>query len=233
MAPLPKVLFVLTSQDKLPNGQPTGWWLSEFAHPYTVLSSSTSITIASPKGGLAPLDPKSVSVSADDVVATTFLEKSSSLWEKTVTLASVAGHADEYAAIFYVGGHGPMYDLAHNEDSQKLVLEFYDKGKIIAAVCHGPVALAHVTLPDGRFLLEGLKVTGLSDSEEKGTGVEVPFSLEQRLDQASGGGYVRTEDWGVKVEVGRHGKLITGQNPASAEAVGKAIHEAIFGEAAK
>lgn len=149
-------------------------------------------------------------------------------------LSSLAGHASEYAAIFFVGGHGPMFDLAHSEVSQALILEFHAANKIIAAVCHGPAALAHVRLPDGRYLLEGLKVTGFTDSEERATGVEVPYSLEQRLDQASGGGFVKADqDWGVKVEVGRHGKLITGQNPASAEGVGKAIYEAIFGEELK
>ena len=123
-----------------------------------------------------------------------------------------------------------MFDLATDETSHALIRDFYAKGKIIAAVCHGPVALANVKLDDGRYLLEGLKVTGFSDSEERAVGVEVPFSLEQRLDQASGGGYVKGEDWASKVEVGKHGKLITGQNPASAEAVGKAIYEALFGE---
>ena len=145
-----------------------------------------------------------------------------------MALSSITGHVDEYAVIFFVGGHGPMFDLPTNPTSQALVREFHDKDKIIAAVCHGPAALINVRLADGRFLLEGLKVTGLTDSEERAIGVEVPFSLEQRLDQSSGGGFVRAEDFASKVEVGRHGKLITGQNPASAEGVGKAIYEALF-----
>lgn len=147
-------------------------------------------------------------------------------------LSSITGHASEYAAILFVGGHGPMFDLADDTISQALVREFYTQNKIISSVCHGPAALVNVKLDDGRYLLEGLKVTGFSDSEEAQVGVEVPWSLEKRLDQASGGGFVKGADWGPYVEVAKHGKVITGQNPASAEAVGKAIYKEIFGKEA-
>ena len=255
----PKVLFVLTSADKMPTGESTGWWLvcfspssspllpsislpkstfnlsqltpykSEFAHPYTILAPHANITIASPKGGPAPLDSNSVAhaKSTNDSVSATFLSTQSSLWETTVPLSTITGHAGEYAAIFFVGGHGPMVDLANDPESIALIREFYSADKVIAAVCHGPAALINVRLDDGRHLLEGLNVTGFTDSEEANTGVKVPFSLQQRLDQASGGGFVRGEDWKEMVEVGRHGKLITGQNPGSAAAVGGAILEAI------
>lgn len=145
-------------------------------------------------------------------------------------LSSLAGKAGDFEAILFVGGHGPMFDLATDETCHALILDFHAKNKVIAAVCHGPAALANVREEDGRYLLEGTKVTGFSDSEEQSIGISVPFSLEQRLDIASGGGFVKGEDWAPKVEIGRHGKLITGQNPASAELVGKAIYDALSGK---
>jgi len=231
----PKVLVVLSSAGKTHTGEPTGWWLGEFAHPYDVLTKEgqTEITVASPAGGAAPLDPKSVAFATEnkDKISENFLNKHKDLWEKTVPLSSIKGHANEYEAIFFVGGHGPMFDLASDKTSQDLIREFYNKNKIIAAVCHGPVALAQVELDDGKKLLEGQMVTGLTDSEERGAGVQVPFSLEKRLDIASGGGFVRSEnDWEPKVVISRHGRLITGQNPASATGVGQAIYDAIFGD---
>lgn len=256
----PKVLFVLTSHDHFADGSPTGWWLvrpslcpshcpypqiprerntiktntaitqSELAHPYAILSPHTSITIASPKGGVAPLDQKSVAQAEGDTVSLSFLNDQKSLWENTVPLSSITD-VDSYAAIFFVGGHGPMFDLASDATSHALIRAFHEKNKVIAAVCHGPSALAGVTLEDGRPLLEGLKVTGFTDSEEKAVGVTVPWSLEQKLDQASAGGFQRAEaDWAPYVEIAKHGKIITGQNPASAEGVGKAILEAIQGK---
>jgi putative intracellular protease/amidase len=211
----------------IPPNKATNFSQSEFAHPYNILAPHTSITVASPKGGAAPLDPNSVAAAADDTASQTFLSKETSLWESTVPLSSVS--AADYAAIIFVGGHGPMFDLATDATSHALIRDFYAQDKVIAAVCHGPAALINVVLEDGKPLLEGLKVTGFTDSEERAVGVEVPFSLEQRLDQASGGGFVRAGDWQSNVEVGRHGKFITGQNPTSAEAVGKAVYEALFG----
>lgn len=225
----PKVLFVLTSHDKFADGSPTGWWLSELAHPYAILSPHTEITIASPNGGAAPLDQKSVAQAEGDTVSLDFLNTQKSLWENTVPLSSITD-TSPYSAIFFVGGHGPMFDLATDATSHALIRSFHDSNKIISAVCHGPSALVGVKLDDGRFLLEGLKVTGFTDSEERAVGVTVPWSLEQRLDQASGGGFQKGGDWQPYVEVAKHGKVITGQNPASAEAVGKAILEALQGK---
>jgi len=234
----PKVLFVLTSHDKMGNtGKPTGWYLPEFAHPYEVLAPHVSIVVASPKGGAAPLDPSSVEASKDDAVSQNFLKTKEAIWKNTEKLSSFLGKAGEFEAIFFVGGHGPMFDLATDETSHKLINEFYIRNKIVSAVCHGPAALSHVKITDGpdasSYLLAGQPVTGFSNSEEDAVNLTsaMPFKLEDKLNEASGGKYVKAaEDWGQKVVVARGGRLITGQNPASAGPVGQAIYDAIFGE---
>ena len=248
MAPQPKVLFVLTSHNKLGNSdKPTGWYLvrpppmlfppaltlpqPEFAHPYHVLAPHAQIVVASPHGGEAPLDPGSVEAFKADSISQDFLQNHESAWKETQKLSSFLGHAGEYAAIFFVGGHGPMFDLATDATSHQLVNEFHQQNKVIAAVCHGPAALSHVRLADGRgYLLDGQRVTGFSNAEEEMVQLAslMPFSLEDELNRASGGGYEKAEEaWAEKVVVSRGGKLITGQNPASATATGKAILEAI------
>jgi len=208
-------------------GKKTGWYLPEFAHPYKVLQPHAEIVIASPAGGKAPLDPSSVEASKDDETSVSFLNTKQELWEKTEKLSSFLGRAKEFDAIFYVGGHGPMFDLATDSTSHKLINEFYAEKKIISAVCHGPAALAKVKLPSG-FLLAGQPVTGFSNSEENAVGLmeAMPFALEDEL-KAAGGKYEKTADWGAKVVVANGGKLITGQNPASATGVGEAILKAI------
>ncbi|RDL41147.1 uncharacterized protein BP5553_01126 [Venustampulla echinocandica] len=230
----PKVLVVLTSHDKLGNtGKPTGWYLPEFSHPYEVLAPHVKITVASPAGGEAPLDPASVEAFKNDPISTKFLKEKEELWKKTEKLESFLGKAGQFDAIFFVGGHGPMFDLAQDPTASKLINEFYAHNRIIAAVCHGPVALSHVKLPSGGYLIDGQRVTGFSNEEEDAVGLTsaVPFSLEDKLREASGGNYVKADKaWGEKVVVARGGRLITGQNPASATGVGKAIYDAIFGE---
>ncbi|EHK97030.1 Class I glutamine amidotransferase-like protein [Glarea lozoyensis ATCC 20868] len=227
----PKVLFVLTSHNKMGDtGNPTGWYLPEFAHPYEELKDHAEITIASPKGGAAPLDPSSVEASKDDKVSTQFLKEKESLWKNTEKLSDFLGKAKEFEAIFFVGGHGPMFDLATDETSHKLINEFYSNNKVVAAVCHGPAALTHVKIPGGGYLLDGQAVTGFSNSEEDAVGLTsaMPFKLEDKLNEATGGKYEKAaQDWGAKVVVARDGKLITGQNPASAGPVGQAILKAI------
>lgn len=126
-----------------------------------------------------------------------------------------------------------MWDLATDETSHKLINEFYTHNKIVSAVCHGPAALTHVKIPGGGYLLDGQAVTGFSNTEEDAVGLTaaMPFSLEDELNKASGGKYVKAaQDWAAKVVVARDGRLITGQNPASASGVGQAIYDAIFGE---
>jgi putative intracellular protease/amidase len=125
-----------------------------------------------------------------------------------------------------------MFDLATDETSHKLINEFYTHNKIISAVCHGPAALTHVKIPGGGYLLDGQPVTGFSNSEEDVVGLTkaMPFALETALNEASGGKYVKASaDWGERVVIARGGRLITGQNPASATGVGQAIYDAIFG----
>ncbi|KAG7287375.1 hypothetical protein NEMBOFW57_006886 [Staphylotrichum longicolle] len=228
MSGSPKILIVLTSHGKLGDtGKPTGWYLSELAHPYSVLTSQGfSLTLASPAGGSAPLDPASVDAASDDSVSQGFLKEQKSLWESTAPLQSFLGRADEFDAIFFPGGHGPMFDLVSDPTSQALIREFAAKGKVVSAVCHGPAALVDV---EGGQFLRGKKVTGFSNAEEKAVGLDsaVPFLLEDRLREAVGkeGAYEVAGNWQEKVVV--DGKLITGQNPASAKGVAEAIAQAV------
>jgi len=222
----PRVLIVLSSA-------PSGWYLPEFAHPYEVLSSQCEIVVASPLGGEAPLDPSSVEAFKNDAISSKFMKHSEALWKNTHKLSEFSGKAKEFEAIFFVVGHGPMFDLATDPVSHALITEFYNAGKIIAAVCHGPAALAHVKISSSQYLLEGQKVTGFSNSEEDAVGLTsaMPFKLEDALNAASGGNFVKADkEWGEKVVVSRGGRLITGENPASATGTGQAIYDAIFGE---
>lgn len=166
---------------------------SELAHPYDVFTSQGfQLTLASPAGGAAPLDPSSVEAAAKDEVSQSFLSKQAALWEGTAPLASFIGRADDFDAVFYPGGHGPMFDLATDPTSQALIQEFAAKGKVVAAVCHGPAALVGVQGAGGKgeSFLKGRKVTGFSNAEEKQVGLDgaVPFSLEDRLAEAVGSG---------------------------------------------
>ncbi|KAK0383732.1 hypothetical protein NLU13_9643 [Sarocladium strictum] len=221
----PKILVVLTSADKFEAiDHPTGWYLPEFAHPYDVLSPKTEIVVASPKGGVAPLDPASVEMFKDES-SQNFLKNKKELWETTTPIKEFLGRADEFAALFYPGGHGPMFDLATDGDSIQLIQEFWAAGKPVAAVCHGPSAFVNVKI-GGEPLLKGRKATGFTNEEEEAVQLTkaVPFALETAMKEA-GAEFVKTEPWGEKVVT--DGKLITGQNPASGTAVGKALIEAL------
>jgi len=209
-----KILIVLTSANKLLTGEPTGWYLPELAHPYYVLKDDFALTIASPQGGEAPLDPKSVKLFGEDEGCKRFLndEEAQKIVKNTVKLSSV--NPSDFDAIFYVGGHGPVIDLAYDETSFKLIENFYTSNKITSAVCHAPSVFANVKI-NGEPIVKGKKFTGFSNTEEKSGGTldGIPFLLEDEL-QKAGGQYERTEDWQPKVVV--DGKLYTGQNPASA-----------------
>ncbi|KAL9055242.1 MAG: hypothetical protein Q9162_003652 [Coniocarpon cinnabarinum] len=222
----PKVLIVLSSHNQLGNtGKPTGWFLPEFAHPYYKLEGKADITVVSPKGGEAPLDPASVEMSKEDSESMRFLKEKEALWKNTQKLSDYLGKADQFAAIFFVGGHGPMFDLATDAQSQQLIREFYEKSKVVSAVCHGPAALTNVKLSDGSYLVSGQEVTGFSNSEEDAMSLSsaMPFMLETQLG-ANGGKFVKANDWASKVVTsGKGNKLITGQNPASAGPIGEAI----------
>lgn len=228
----PKVLFVLSSHSSFDEGgkdHPTGWYLPEFAHPYNQVSPHAKIVVASPKGGEAPLDPSSIEASKDDAESQEFLKSQSSLWKKTEKLSDFKGKANEFAAIFYVGGHGPMFDLALDETSHQIIREFWESGKIVSAVCHGPIALASVKLSDGSYLVDGSAVTGFTNVEEDQVQLSkyMPSLLEDVLKKNGGKFEKASEPWGEKVVVGKEGRLITGQNPTSAGPIGKALVKAL------
>ncbi len=211
-----KILMVLTSHNQLGNtGKPTGFWLEEFAAPYYVFhDAGLKITLASPKGGQPPLDPKSDEPDAqtDDTRRFRSDTAAQKLLANTEKLENI--HADDFDAVFYPGGHGPLWDLAEDTHSIKLIEQFWAAGKPVAAVCHAPGVLRKVTKPDGSPLVKGKRVTGFTNSEEEGVGLTsvVPFLVEDELKKA-GGLFERTDDWGEYAVVDGH--LVTGQNPAS------------------
>lgn len=211
-----KILMVLTSHNQLGNtGKPTGFWLEEFAAPYYVFrDAGLDITLASPKGGQPPLDPVSDAPDAqtDDTRRFRSDPKAQALLATTHKLNAL--HADDFDAVFYPGGHGPLWDLASDEDSIKLIEKFWAQGKPVGAVCHAPGVLRKVKTPAGEALVKGKRVTGFTNSEEEAVGLTaiVPFLVEDELKKA-GGLFERTDDWGEYAVVDGH--LVTGQNPAS------------------
>lgn len=215
------ILFVLTSHDKLGDtGKKTGFWIEEFASPYyKLLDKGAVITLATPKGGAAPIDPSSDTPSAS-TEATERFKKDSLAQEKinnTKVLATI--NADDYDAVFYPGGHGPLWDLANDTNSVALIEKFNLQQKPIAFVCHAPAALKNVKNTDGRTpLVKGKKVTGFSNSEEVAVQLSdvVPFLVENMLIE-NGGTYSNGEDWAAYAV--QDGNLITGQNPASSALV--------------
>lgn len=219
-----KILMVLTSHDTLgDSGQKTGFWLEEFAAPYYVFKDAgADLTLASPAGGQPPLDPKSDRPDAQTAATDRFRQDPDvqTALANTIKLSSVA--ADAYDAVFYPGGHGPLWDLAEDTHSIALIEAFYAAGKPVAAVCHAPCVLRHTQAPDGMPLVQNKSVTGFSNSEEAAVGLTeiVPFLVEDALKQ-NGGQYSKAEDWQPYAVSDRN--LITGQNPASSEAVAQAV----------
>ncbi|GIE78679.1 dimethylallyltransferase [Actinoplanes philippinensis] len=218
------VLVVLTSHDELGDtGRKTGFWLEELAAPYYRLKQAgATITLASPKGGRPPLDPKSNEPGSqtDDTRRFEADAEASAALDSTVVLSTVdpAG----YDAVFYPGGHGPLWDLAEDGDSRTVIETTLRAGKPVALVCHAPGVLRHVTAEDGSPLVRGRRVTGFTNSEEEGVGLTgvVPFLVEDML-KANGGVYSQGPDWGSYVV--RDGLLITGQNPASSAEAADAL----------
>lgn len=221
-----KVLFILSSHSQFgDSGKPTGWYLPEFAHPYEVLAPHAEIFVASPAGGEAPLDPGSVELFKEDPVCTTFHKQQSHLWKNTDKLESYIGKAAGFDLIYVVGGHGPLWDLTDNASSQKLLAEFYDSGKVVAAVCHGSCALLNVKIANGELLIKDQPVTGFSNDEEALVKLDkaVPFLLETELIKKGGKYEKASAPWGAHVSVGRNGRVITGQNPASAAGIAESF----------
>ncbi|BCY09615.1 type 1 glutamine amidotransferase domain-containing protein [Actinoplanes sp. L3-i22] len=227
------VLIVLTSHDELGStGRKTGFWLEELAAPYYRLEQAgATITLASPKGGRPPLDPKSNEPDSqtDDTRRFEADPKASAALDSTLVLGTV--DPADYDAVFYPGGHGPLWDLAEDPDSIKLIEDTLRAGKPVALVCHAPGVLRHVTDPDGTPLVQGRPVTGFTNSEEAAVGLTdvVPFLVEDEL-TAKGGVYSKGADWGSYVV--RDGLLITGQNPASSAGAADVL-VTVLGELAK
>ncbi|MBK5415466.1 type 1 glutamine amidotransferase domain-containing protein [Pseudomonas sp. TH31] len=219
-----KVLMVLTSHDQLGDtGKKTGFWLEEFAAPYyTFKDAGAQLTLASPKGGQPPLDPKSDEPDAQTAATERFRKDSAaqSALASTVLLSSVK--AEDFDAVFYPGGHGPLWDLAQDKHSIALIEAFYQAGKPVATVCHAPGVLRQVKDAQGQPLVKGKRVTGFSNSEEEAVQLTdvVPFLVEDML-KANGGIYTKAEDWASYVTT--DGLLLSGQNPASSEATAKAL----------
>lgn len=219
-----KILMVLTSHDQLGNtGKKTGFWLEEFAAPYYIFKDAgAQLTLVSPKGGQPPLDPKSDEPDAQTAATDRFRKDSAaqSALASTGVLSTV--RAEDYDAVFYPGGHGPLWDLAEDPFSIALIESFFKAGKPVAAVCHAPGVLRHVKDADGQPLVKGKRVTGFTNSEEAAVQLTdvVPCLVEDML-KANGGLYSKADDWASYVIA--DGLLLTGQNPASSEATAKAL----------
>jgi putative intracellular protease/amidase len=219
-----KILMVLTSHDELGStGRKTGFWLEELAAPYYAFKDEgVRITLASPKGGKAPLDPKS-NEPANQTDQTRRFEADASAMADLASTAKLKDVAyDAFDAVFYPGGHGPLWDLAEDSVSIGLIERTIDAGKPVALVCHAPGVLRHVKAPDGTPLVKGKSVTGFSNTEEEAVGLTkvVPFLVEDEL-KAKGGIYTKVPDW--QPYVLEDGLLITGQNPASSAPGAKAL----------
>ena len=226
-----KVLMVLTSHGELGNtGEKTGFWIEEFAAPYYVLADAgAELTIASPKGGQPPVDPKSESADAQTLATKRFYGDYDLIDKVAHTLKLNEINEADYDAVFYPGGHGPLWDLATDVISIALIENFYKNNKPVAFVCHAPAALLKVKAPDGEPIVKGKKVTGFSDTEEEAVKLTevVPFLLEDELKKL-GALYSRGADWSSYVK--EDGLLITGQNPASSEEVARKLLIAINGK---
>lgn len=219
-----KVLFILTSHDELgKTGEKTGFWIEEFASPYYFLKDQgVEITLASPKGGQPPIDPKSADPSASTPSTERFNEdkETQAALAKTVVLAEI--NQGDYDAVFFPGGHGPLWDLAEDEVTIALIESFYNHNKPVAAVCHAPAIFKHTKNREGEPLVTGKKVTGFSNTEEAAVQLTdvVPFLVEDMLVK-NGGEYSKKEDWAAYAL--EDGLLITGQNPASSELVAELL----------
>lgn len=216
-----RALIVVTSNDKLGNTtDKTGWFLAEVSHVFWPLYNDGFIVdFASPKGGIAPLERKSMKL--DDPENKSFVEKFNADLG-LITAATKDIDSSKYSVIYFAGGHGTMWDFPEDENIQRLVKEIYEAGGIVSAVCHGPSALVNVKLSDGKYLVDGKKINSFTDDEEREVQKDsiVPFLLESKL-RERGGKFEAGKNWADQVVV--DGRLITGQNPQSASHLGKTI----------
>jgi len=218
------MLMVITSHDRLGNtGKKTGFWLDEFAAPYYVFKDAgATITLASPKGGQPPLDPTSDLPENLTESTKRFRSDTAAQVELAATTKLAEVSAVDFDAVFYPGGHGPMWEMPDHAISMALIEAFVQTDKPIAAVCHAPAALINVRGKDGRYLVSGKRVTGFTNAEEVAVHLNhiVPFSLEDRLKER-GGIYSHGTNWASHVQV--DGNLVTGQNPASSAPAAQAL----------
>lgn len=226
-----KILIVITSHDALgtTNGK-TGFWVEEFAAPYYIFADAgAAITIASPKGGQPPVDPKSEAKEAQTADTERFYKDNAAIDLVAHSLKLSDIDQTDYDAVFYPGGHGPLWDLANDKDSINLIEGFYNHQKPIAFVCHAPAALVNVKAKNGEPLVKGKHLTSFSNTEEEAVNLTkvVPFLLEDELTK-HGAHYSKAKDWESYVK--QDGLLITGQNPASSAAVAKLLLETLEGK---
>lgn len=218
------ILMVLTSHDKLGDtGKETGFWLEEFAAPYYVFKDAgADVTLASPEGGEPPLDPSSNSQDAQTAATDRYKkdEVTQARLANTQKLSDIS--ADDFDAVFYPGGHGPLWDLAEDADSITLIENFAKSDRPIGAVCHAPGVFKNVKAENGDHFVKGKTVTGFTNSEEEAVELTdvVPFLVEDML-KDNGGKFERADDWASFVVT--DGKLVTGQNPASSEAAAEKL----------
>ncbi|WP_046060381.1 type 1 glutamine amidotransferase domain-containing protein [Paracidovorax citrulli] len=219
-----RILMVLTSHDRLGDtGKKTGFWLEEFAAPYYVFKDAgAEITLASPEGGQPPLDPKSDDESAQTDATRRFKADADAQQQLATTVPLASVRAGDFDAVFYPGGHGPLWDLAEDAQSIAVIEKTFAAKKPLALVCHAPGVLRHAKAPGGEPLVKGRQVTGFTNSEEEGVQLTkvVPFLVEDML-KANGGEYAKGADWAPFVLT--DGMLVTGQNPASSEPAAKAL----------
>jgi putative intracellular protease/amidase len=218
------ILMVLTSHDQLGDtGKKTGFWLEEFAAPYYVFKDSgAEVTLVSPKGGQPPLDPKSDEPGAQTEATKRFKADKDAQHDLAHTGKLAEVDAAKYDAVFYPGGHGPLWDLAQDPHSLQLIQKMLQADKTVAAVCHAPGVLWAAKDADGASVVKGKKVTGFTNSEEEAAGLTkvVPFLVQNRLEE-NGGVYSKVADW--QPHVVTDGALITGQNPASSAPAAQAL----------
>lgn len=218
------VLFILTSHEELGNtGEKTGFWIEEFAAPYYLLKDKgIQITLASPKGGQPPIDSKSDHPDSQTPATIRFKadQETQKILSQTKKLSEVS--ASDFDAVFYPGGHGPLWDLAEDKDSIALIENFYNSGKTVAAVCHAPAIFKHTKAENGEFIVKDKKVTGFTNTEEEAVQLTdiVPFLVEDML-KSNGGIYSKKGDW--EEYAVEDGLIITGQNPASSELVAEIL----------
>ena len=219
-APLKRVAIVLTNHGALgETGKPTGFYLSEATHPHEVFrKAGYEIEFLSPKGGVAPMD----GVDRSDPINAAFLDDASLVERTRTTIPIARADPSRYDAVFFSGGHGTMWDFPDDRGVQELIREVYERGGVVAAVCHGPAALVNARLSSGVYLVAGREVSSFTNEEEVAVELEkvVPFALESRL-RARGARFVEAPNFERKVAVA--GRLVTGQNPASATGVADAV----------